>query len=196
MTDSHWYAIQLSASAHRTRRTGRSIECAMKEAGITYWSPFELRRVIHKRTKAVKEKRFPMLPGYGFVYAPGNWMELMNIKGVLSVLGSHGNPVPIPKDVIGDLMLAEQAVNEANKNRWRMLQESKKRITRRKMTSMYPVGATIKVKPKNFQGEHTAVVTATTGRKTVKAMMEFLGGQVAVELGVDDITDVVVESAA
>lgn len=205
-----WFAISVNPSANRpavrshyTRgpRNGLkvtrepllsgilAIEHDLASRGFASYMPVETIELIHQRTKKLIVRRAPLLSGYVFVRDPHDWIALQDIPGVVGALGSAGIPIVIRQSDIDALMAAE-AENAAmieTKRRTRL--EQAKRMSRSRASKALPDGTKIEINHPVL-GKRSATVTGVTGRNTVKAMAEFLGGLVPVEISFDAVTEI------
>lgn len=206
-----WYAIRIAPGAarqnmrfrahvgprggHRLDRypdgTDRTaIEAALDEAGIEHYLPTEQREVLNrKKANTFDLRRFPLIPGYCFVLNPPNFMCLDAIPGVIGVLGIQGRPMPIHPRAIAMLQNAEAENAALIEQQRQKRREAEKKLTRARAAKLYPIGSKIKVTSKVL-GVVDARITSVTGRKTVKAVAEFLNGLVDIEVNISDISDV------
>lgn len=94
----HWYVI------HVRSRHEFKVHERLATAGIESFLPTVERLSRWKdRKKLVK---FPLFPGYLFVYLESNHqsrLSVLKIKGVVRFLDSAGEPEPVPEDLIASL---------------------------------------------------------------------------------------------
>lgn len=188
-----WYVVHTAPGAQRacaydSRMT--NIEHTLQTAGIAHYMPIEMTEVVHHRKKKIIEKRRPLIPGYAFVTDIRDWLSLSRCDGVASVLGVQGEPTPITDLEIFKLRLAEAEIYRTfeKKRAFRIEQERLKAekangVSLAKARGMFPAGAPIIISDRNHHlaGAHGRV-RAATGRQTVKAMIETIGGMMNVEL--------------
>ena len=218
MSSTKWYVIQTSPGAQRQHRLyvrdcGKSgnampklkrqesghliseIEYALQEAGFVCYMPVEHKTIIHHRTKKPISRRFALLPGYAFVAGVTDFPRLEAVDGVDHILGVSGCPIPVSQAIIDDLRKAEEQVAYENERQERIRREAKKKLTRRRAATLYPVGSRIRFKHP-LVGVTDGVVESITGRRAVKATLEKFAHLKPIEIGVEDIDEVVDESFA
>ena len=171
-----------------------AIEYELAAHGFTAYLPVETRDLIHHRTKKLITRRFPLLAGYVFVENPHDWVSLQNLTCVIGALGSGGVPIVINQIDIDRLKEAEAANMESVERSRRARLEKSKQVTRRNAMKSFPVGIEVEINHPVI-GRQFAKVTGTGRDNTVKAMAEFLGGLVPVEVPRDAVTAIESEDA-
>ncbi|MDH3232215.1 MAG: hypothetical protein OEQ29_01720 [Alphaproteobacteria bacterium] len=193
IADRDWYAVQTGAGAYRLHKCDddeiclTNIEIALGRSGFEFYLPIERRIIFHHRTKKLIRKRFPLLPGYVFVANVSNWPALCDVDGVVSVLGTCGAPLKIPMTDMARLDHAEATINEEIEQAQARLEMSHRRMTSRRLARMFPPGSSVCVKTGHIIAGLVGKVTATTGRKTVRATFDILGDMVPVEIAFDEL---------
>jgi transcription antitermination factor NusG len=179
-----WHVIRLATGALRPHKlfTGFTVvERSLRDAGISFYLPFEHRTIVHPKTKKKIARDFPLMPGYGFVEGVTNFEALRQCDGVTDVIKSAGRPVPIRASVVSDVMEAEQAVN-AEHARKEAAQAAREALgTRASVSQAFPVNSRARVKPGHLLAGQEVFVSAATGRATIKGVIEALNGM-AVEI--------------
>ncbi|PHP66537.1 hypothetical protein CSC94_12660 [Zhengella mangrovi] len=180
--------FRLERYSDETERT--AIEAALDDAGIEHYLPTEKREIRQRaHTNKFKDVRHPLIPGYCFVRNPPDFMCFDSIPGVIGVLGIRGEPSIIHPQAIAMLKNAEAENAELLEKQKQKRHEAQKKLTRARASQLYPVGSRIKVQS-DLLGIVDARITSVTGRKTVKAVAEFLNGLVDIEVRIDQISDV------
>lgn len=182
-----WYAAQTRSAFLRqsiARHGLTRLERDLHEAGVSFYLPMELREMVHRRTKQLCIVRAPLIPGYVFLLDVSDWPALDAIRSLGPVVRNRGEPVRIADAEIDRLRLAEIAVNEANAHAAAKRREASERWTARKLARHFPQGVKVRVTRGILKGQEL-IVEATTGRATVKAMADMLGGYV--ELSAADL---------
>lgn len=179
-----WYAITLKPTATRQAHghTLTRVELALRKAGIEYYLPMEEKSLIHHRTKQPISRRFPLVPGYIFCADIRDWPAFERIDEVRGPIRIQGTPMPIMRAEIERLREAEAQIAAANQ-----LAERNKALTRKRINQIYPSGSTVRIRQGHIAAGQEARVTAATGRRTVKALLEYLGGLVEVEIGLEHL---------
>jgi transcription antitermination factor NusG len=196
-----WYAVSISREAMKPRavmrREGRRVlfepgieprfEAAARQAGIGWYIPIERKMIVDRKTKKQVWRAFPIIAGFGFVHGVADFMAVEKLDGVKGIVRSASNvPLIIPEREIDNLRLSEAAINQGHIDRAAAYLASLNRKTRKAIASAYPAGTRVKVVSGVLQGQ-VATISEATGRQTVKAMVALLGGQVQVEIAVDDL---------
>lgn len=183
-----WYAIRTRPNALRPATVAGDftpalpVEHKLAEAGIAFWYPQERKTLIHHRTKAEIHKRFPLLHGYLFAADVRDWRELEEIDGIAGPIRVRGCPVRVPAHAIADLRQAEAAINAENDRIWRARNAGPKQLA-----TAFPSGSRINIHGRHIMAGTRATVVGVTARRTIRAMIQFLGGEVEAELPVDAI---------
>lgn len=101
-----WYA------AYTASRAEKKVKLRLDEAKIENYLP--LHTEIRIWTDRKKKVSLPLIPGYIFVHiAPGQFLEVLNISGIVTFLKEKSQPVVIPEDQIHRLrMMVEHAYDE------------------------------------------------------------------------------------
>ncbi|MFK3965696.1 transcription termination/antitermination NusG family protein [Ensifer adhaerens] len=193
-----WYAIKNRPGTQRpaTPRIGEPedrkgefiIERNLRDADIEIYMPSFRKDIKHHRTKELIERRFAMIVGYSFVYLPtSDFYRLSRVDGVTSILGVAGYPTRISNFDVESIRDAE-AIAGASLQRER---DARKKRTRKELQEEYPKDVTVRIAPEHrLVGGMLATVLDVTGRNTVKAVVEMLGGLVHVDLPLDLIDKV------
>lgn len=184
----NWYAVQIAPGMQRLEKHQNIpiIELEMDRADIECFNPTELKQLVHHRTKKPIHRRFALIPGYVFVTGNFSWPDLKAVKGVQEVLGTREEPLPINNTAIEQLRLAEAALFEKflRLERARLMKQS--HFSANHLSKLFPKNSLVRIHG-DLWGGTQAKVTGTTGRHTVKAMVEILGGMVPVEIGVENL---------
>jgi len=174
-----WHVIRLAPNALRPDNGNRFrtiVERSLAEGGFSSFLPFEERPIVHFRTKKKIWRRFPMMPGYGFVEDVSNFEALRQCDGVGDVIKSAGRPVPIDEGEVRRVMLAEMGVN-AEHDRLDAVREAREAMgTREAVLGAFPVGTLVVIKEGHLLAGETFVVGTATGRATVKGVVDRLNG--------------------
>lgn len=190
MKAAHWYALRLKPMAQRPSRQDErltNIEISLRQSGFEHYMPLERREIIHHRTKKPIDKRYPLIPGYAFVYNPYDWLALSKCDFVAGVLGVRGTPLSILNTQV-DAIRAAEAVISAEYERSKALRRQKEKerdehIPQRRLRVMFPAGTPIAIDgTHSILGGMTGRVVDATGRQTIKAIIETLSGMVNAEL--------------
>lgn len=181
-----WHVIRLTPKALKPDNGNHFrtiVEKSLSEGGFSYFLPFENKPIIHHRTKKKIWRRFPMMPGYGFVEGVTNFEALRGCDGVSDVIKSAGRPVPIPAGEVHKVMLAEMSIN-AEHGRMDALQEARAALgTRAGVVTRFPINSLVTVKEGHLLAGRTFVVNAATGKATIKGVIDTLeGGFLPVEI--------------
>ena len=170
-----WHVIRLAPDALKADRGNHFrtvVEKSLTEGGFSFFLPFEERPVTHPQTKKKIWRRFPLMPGYGFVDGVTNFEALRRCDGVSDVIKSAGRPVPIPDYDVHEVMLAEMSVN-AEHNRKNAAQEARERMgTRAAVIGAFPINSLVTVKEGHLLAGRSFVVSAATGKATIKGVIE------------------------
>ncbi len=193
-----WYAIKTRPGTQRpaTPRIGEPeerkgefiIERSLRDADIEIFMPSFRKDIKHHRTKELIERRFAMIVGYSFVYLPsGDFYRLSRVDGVTAILGVDGCPARISDFEVSSIREAEEMAG-ASLQRER---DARKKRSRKQLQDEFPKDVTIRIAPEHrLVGGMLATVLDVTGRNTVKAVVEMLGGLVHVDLSLDMIDKV------
>ncbi|RVP14866.1 hypothetical protein, partial [Sinorhizobium meliloti] len=135
-----------------------------------------------------QERRFAMLVGYCFVNLPTReFFRLSRVDGVTAILGVAGCPLRIEDKLIEELLDAEasaEAILERDRN-------ARRKRTRRELQEEFPEGKVVTIAATHrLVGGMLATVLDVTGRNTVKAAVECLGGLIHVDLPIELIDKV------
>jgi transcription antitermination factor NusG len=88
-----WYAIYT-----RARHEGA---VAKQIARLGYFPFLPKRKILSKRKDRRKIIETPLFPNYLFAkFTPVDFNKILNLPGVVKLLGSSGNPIPIPEEEI------------------------------------------------------------------------------------------------
>lgn len=174
-----WHVIKLGYGALRPHRlfTNQTIvERSLRQAGISFYLPFEHKTIIIPKTKKKVVRDFPLMPGYGFVENVTNFEALRKCDGVTDVIKSAGRPVPIRVTLVQDVMQAEAAVN-AEYARREAAQAAREALgTRASVSAAFPVNSRVRVKQGHLLAGQEIFISAATGRGTIKGIMTALDG--------------------
>lgn len=193
-----WYAIKTRPGTQRqaTPRIGETedrrgefiIERNLRDADIEIYMPSFRKDIKHHRTKELIERRFAMIVGYSFVYLPtSDFYRLSRVDGVTSILGVAGYPTRISNFDVEGIRDAE-AMAGAALDRER---DARKKRSRKQLQEEFPKDTAIRIAPEHrLVGGMLATVLDVTGRNTVKAVVEMLGGLVHVDLPLELIDKV------
>ncbi len=190
-----WYAVRLRPGMSRNRIGNSATTLAeqdLQDAGFTFWSPVEIRDIVHHRTRKLVEKRFPLIPGYAFVADVTNFWKLSELKCVAGIVGVEGRPMVIPAIDIVELRRVEEELlartTDVRQKRAEAAAKSERaaKMTRRGLKNLYPTGSSISVKS-GFLSMEVGTVVDVGSKKTVKVMLDRLQNLGVVELSVDDL---------
>lgn len=195
-----WYAARTSSNAlrHPSRyaRIGNGngqmrpvacsirtvIETSLLDSGITFFLPMETKTLIHNRTKKPITRRFPLMPGYVFVADIRDFRSFEALDGVAGVIRVCGQPVRVPVSAIEQIEAAQMAINAENEAIWKA-----RNAKPRELAAIYPSGSRVAIGSGHALAGWQATVLGVTARRTIRTMIEFLGGQVEAELPVDAV---------
>lgn len=188
-----WYAVQIKAGGTKpSAKDDRlfAVEWEMQRAGYgdQFYFPVEPKDIIHHRTKKPIHRRFPLIPGYGFICDVTDFWTLDNCRHVSQVLGVGGEPLTIDEKDIQEIMAEETRLYE-ELSAGRARERRRQRIasgSQRVLAKHYPSGAAITVATGYLSGRKGRI-ESVTGRQTVKAILDMLGKMTPVELPVDDV---------
>lgn len=193
-----WYAIKTRPGTQRlaTPRVGETedrkgefiIERNLRDADFEIFMPSFRKDIKHHRTKELIERRFAMIVGYSLVYLPTrDFYRLSRVDGVTAILGVAGCPLRI-SDFDVDMLRDAEAMAGSALQRER---DARKRRSRKQLQEEFPKDVTIRIAPEHrLVGGMLATVLDVTGRNTVKAVVEMLGGLVHVDLPLEMIDKV------
>ena len=179
-----WNAIRPTPLGMRCipRSNTLRIEAQLADAGVEHYMPAETRFTMHHRTKEWLEKRFALMP-YVFVADIIDWPGLeRDVRDMFGPVRLAHVPIQIPARDIARLRESELQINTGH-----ALMHRNRQLTKRRLAELYPQGSKIEIGAGHMLAGQTATVMFATGRQTVAAMAEFLGGQVQVEIDVDQI---------
>jgi len=193
---STWYAARTSSNAlrHPSRyaRIGNGrmrpvacsvrtvVEASLDEAGLRYLLPMEVKTLTHHRTKRPITRRFPLMPGYVFVADIRDFRAFEDLDGVAGVIRVCGQPVRVPVSAIEQIEAAQEAINSENAAIWKARNAKPKALA-----AIYPSGSRVAIAGGHALAGWQATVVGVTARRTIRTMIEFLGGEVEAELPVD-----------
>lgn len=184
-----WHVIRLGYGALRPHKlfTGQTVvERSLREAGISFYLPFEHKTIVHPKTKKKITRDFPLMPGYGFVENVSNFEALRKCNGVTDVIKSAGFPVPIRRDLVKEVMDAEAAVNAEHERKEAARAAREAMGTRATVAQAFPVNSTARVKQGHLLAGQEVFINAATGRATIKGVIEALNGM-SVEIEVSSL---------
>lgn len=193
-----WYAIRLKGGAGHPHRfyPGTNVEVALRQAGVEFYFPTELKAKVHKRTKELLDKRWPLIPGYCFIPERRdiNWKALTKIDYVSCAVHSKGTPLRIRGSDIERIKDIEESIRAKyiydKSAQLQRQQAAAHRMTSREAKRMFPEGAKFRVMDSHAMfGGKEARVLAATGRGTIRAMVEMLNGSIMAELNIDLLED-------
>ena len=88
-----WYAI------YTIVRHEKSVNAALSDKQIDTFLP--IKKVVSRWKDRKKEIDTPLFPGYLFVNSSlENRLKILNIRGVIRILGVSGHPIPVPHEQI------------------------------------------------------------------------------------------------
>lgn len=169
-----WHVIRLLSNALKADKANPRwsvVERSLTDGGFAFYLPFENKTIIHHRTKKKIERRFPLMPGYGFVEGVTNFEALRQCDGVMDVIKSAGAPVPIPATEVRDIAQAEHAVNAEHERKEANRKAREALGTRAALSNAFPVNTTVRVKQGHLLAGESFVVDAATGRATIKGII-------------------------
>jgi transcription antitermination factor NusG len=159
------------------------IETELAIAGVTHYLPAETCFIRHNRTKEWMRRRFILMP-YVFVQDVIDWPRLERIcRGMRGPLRIANEPVPIPEREIQRVRDGQLKIDTAH-----ALVHRNRTLTRRRLEELYPAGTEIEIMDGPLATQR-AVVLAATGRQAIKAVVQMLGGEVEIEVSVDQIRE-------
>ncbi|MGN7738268.1 transcription termination/antitermination protein NusG [Ensifer sp. 22564] len=193
-----WYAIKTRPGTQRsaTPRIGETedrkgefiIERNLRDADIEIYMPSFRKDIKHHRTKELIERRFAMIVGYSFVYLPtGDFYRLSRVDGVTAILGVAGYPLRISDFEVASIRQAEEMAGSALQRE----RDARKKRSRKQLQQEFPKDSAVRIAPEHrLVGGMLATVLDVTGRNTIKAVVEYLGGLVHVDLPLELIDKV------
>ena len=188
-----WYVAQIWSGMQRPEKHTNipKIEYDLQKLGIEHFNPTELKRYIHHRTKRPIHRREALVPGYVFVTGNFQWPDLMNLNGVMNVIGFQGEPYVIPDRSIEQLRLAEAfAFDEFIKEDIRSRGGKTSGFTKDRLAQIFPKGSLVRIHSDIWGTKQSVKVLGATGRETIKVLVEMLGAMVPVEIGVENVEKV------
>jgi transcription antitermination factor NusG len=158
------------------------IELALEQMGVEYWLPREMWEHRHNRTKQLVVRYRPLIPSHVFVTGTLDFAKIEDCRWVSGfVRGASRQLLVIRPDEIERLRGSEMVLMGDFQ---RMRQE--REMTKENLDKMYPVGTKVVIKSGPFMGLE-ATISSATARRTVKAMISLLGGDVPMELSYKDV---------
>jgi transcription antitermination factor NusG len=176
-----WYAVQTKP------RKEQPVESSLSDQGLTVllpWVVYERSRVAstrkarpgrpRKNPELAVSRTEPLFPGYLFVQlAPSDherWHLVRRTPGVVRILGTGDEPVPVPDDAI-ELILEKSfgsgiIVFRDGRPAWRDLE----------------AGTRVEITEEPFRGLVGILEKPTSGRKRVRVLLEMMGQEVPVEV--------------
>lgn len=146
-----WYAVYTSSRAEKR------VKERLEQVGIECYLP--LRTEFRMWSSRKKKVSVPLIPGYIFVHVGAEqFVEVLNIAGVVSFLKEKGKAVPIPDKQIGQLRFVEGNAEEP-------MEISFEKI---------PAGSLIKVVRGKFAGFEGEVIEMS-GKYKIVIRLEHLG---------------------
>lgn len=147
----YWYAVYTSSRAEK------KVKERLEQAGIDCYLP--LRTEYRMWSSRRKKVSVPLIPGYIFVHVgTEQFIEVLNIPGVVSFLKEKGKAVPIPDKQIEQLRFVECNAEEP-------VEISFEEI---------PVGSLIKVVRGKFAGFEGELIEVS-GKYKIVIRLEHLG---------------------
>lgn len=143
-----WYVATLepralSPSKHLADDT--IVSAALRDAGISFYMPFESEVIIHRSTKKKIIRRRPLVPGYAFIDGVRDFEGLRKCDGIRDVIKSAGCPVPIHEFEVWQLMADEAAIN-AEFDHWQALAAKREGLgTRATIESTFKKGSSYEI---------------------------------------------------
>ena len=204
-----WYAVSISPSATRPARTvvlSRGPRNGLRQTVELDETKFQIERdlalagfhaFVPKDTLCIRDRKnggevlrtFPMLRGYAFVLDPRDWVDLEAVRGVCGLLGCGGVPIRISAREIASLTACEDLSRQKAEADMAKREGSARRMTRRMAGQVFPAGMSVEIDHPTI-GRQLAIIETTTGRGTVRAMAQFLGGLVPVEVSIDLVREI------
>lgn len=98
-----WYAL------YTIVRHEKAVNKALNKKNITTFLP--IKKVVNRWKDRMKEVSIPLFPGYIFVnLLEEDRINILNTQGVIRILGTNGEPEPIPDEQI-DFIITLQETN-------------------------------------------------------------------------------------
>lgn len=186
-----WYVVRTAPGAQRPDprdpRFSR-VELELTEKSFSCYMPIEVKDIIHHRTKKQIAKWFPLIPGYVFVQGVTDFEKLEKSRGVAETVRVQTRPIVLQQAEVDLIRLAEMAVFDELANSRVASMLASRRLSGRAMADVYPSGAQVMVKADGFLAGELGRIAATTGRQTVKIILDRLNNLGTIELSVDDIS--------
>ena len=170
-----WHVIRLLPNALKADKANPRwsiVERSLTDGGFAFYLPFENKTVTHPHTKKKIERRFPLMPGYGFVEGVTNFEALRQCDGVMDVIKSAGAPVPILEAEVTRVMMDELAINAENERQRQLGRAREKMGTRATMSTKFKVNSTRTIAPTHhlLQGEEITI-TAIAARGEIEGFI-------------------------
>lgn len=158
------------------------VEHALRRAGIGHYCPIELWEVVHWKTKKKILHRRPLLQGWIFLADITDWPAIERIPEILGPIRSFDQtPMPIRSEEVERIQEAEGSIRRAFEEMRR-----NRAMTRDRVAAMYPSGSVANIVHGPFKGQQIRIEAAAS-RRTVKAVLEMLGGSVPMEINITDL---------
>lgn len=181
-----WYPVRTRAGAFRQLQSKAitKIEQALAYHDLHGYIPLEYQEVVHWRTKKKILLRRPLLQGWIFLMDPKDWRYIEeSVPEIMGPIRSMDNrPIAIASSEVERIMEAEAAIKEAFEQARR-----DREMTKTRVSAMYPSGSTATITGDHVFSGQKVRVKAATGRKTVKVMLELLGGLVEAEVPITNL---------
>lgn len=186
-----WYVAQIQTIAQQPDKFENRprIEVELDRLDIDHFNPTQIEVCIHRRTKKPVHRRSALIPGYVFITGDFSWVDLKSAKGVVDIIGVHGEPYAVPSSAIDELKLEEARLFDKflRDEAYRLI--GKRRYNKRLLANLFPKGSLVRIHSDNW-GTLMATVDEATGRGTVKVMVDLLGRLTPVETGVENLEKV------
>ena len=186
-----WYIVRLEPGATRKAENkkfyfgpkgGRLFEKETLEISIVEMacaqSGFILRlpktRIVyldHKTQQPAHSTR-PLIPGFAFVDAPHDFMQLESVKGIRHVLRNDGNPIQMSARDMMQLEMAERQSLKEFHHEWAYMNLQRTRLTKKEMRKEFPKGKRFRLNDGRAPGWCT--IKDVTTRGTVKVIHDKL----------------------
>jgi transcription antitermination factor NusG len=171
-----WYVLRVR------RRAEARISEAVEKLGLKCWVP--MTRVVAKRSRhrILPARDVPVFEGFLFVHLVGNnyaWRALLQLDGVVSILGGQDGPIPVPSQNMSAIMKMEEVGVFA-------MARGARAQARKLLQADFPIGSSVTIKDGPF-AFFDAVVDGYVHTRHVRAMLHIFGRETVVELEIDQI---------
>lgn len=173
-----WYALRTRPLAMKPAKGQERwrIELALEQLGVQYWLPREIFEHKHNRTKLLVVRYRPLIPSHVFVTGKLDFARIEDNRWISGfVRGASRQLLEIRENEIERLRGSEMVLNgEFQRKR------AEREMNKENLSKLFPAGTKVTIKEGPFAGLE-ATISSATARRTVKGMIDMLGGQVEAE---------------